>query len=148
MPRTDKPEDRGGRRDDDEAGETTAAPAGGRMQRWLGRWIEIAQRRSLIIIAVCAVLGALLLGFTAANLSVDTDTANMQSAKLPWRQAGAQLDRLFPQQSHELTVVIDADTPERAGDAQRKLVDALKAKPDLFVAVFALDADHFFSSNG
>lgn len=136
-----------GERPEDEA--TPKAGAGaGRAQIWLGRWIDIAQQRALIIVAACAVLGALMMGYTAANLSVDTNTANMLSAKLPWRQASAQLDQLFPQQSHELTVVIDADTPERAADAQFKLVAALRNKPDLFPDVFALDADPFFRRNG
>lgn len=149
MARSDKQDGRG--EDRDAADAPAAVPKvglGERAQQWLGRWIDIAQRRAIIIVAVCAVLGALMMAYTAANLTVDTDTANMLSAKLPWRQAGAELDRLFPQQSHELTVVIDGDTPERAAEAQLKLVAALKANPDLYVDVFALDADPFFRRNG
>jgi hypothetical protein len=130
------------------------APAAGKptladhAERLLGAWIDLVQRRAMIVLAVAGVLGVGFAVFTATHLSVDTNTANMLSAKLPWRKSGIEMDRLFPTQTHELAVVIDGDTPERAAAAQHLLVDKLRAQPELFVNVFAPETEPYFRHSG
>lgn len=112
------------------------------------RWVGGVQRRAMTVLLLAALLGVGLAWFAAGHLSIDTNTANMISAQLPWRRAGAELDRLFPQQSHTLAIVIDGQTPEAAAAAQTALVERLKADPKLYPDVFALETEPFFRHNG
>ena len=67
-------------------------------------------------------------GFYASrHLGVNTDTDQMFSASLPWRQRAMALDRAFPQFQGLLVAVIDAKVPEEAEVTARDLTRALAA---------------------
>ena len=117
-----------------------------RLSRALGQWVRWMQRRPRTIVLIAAIVVAALLRYTGTHLSVDTDTANMLSPQLPWRQAERALGRLFP--NSPLLVVVEGDTPELADDAQRRLAQALTQHADLFQDVFAAETNAFFRRNG
>jgi hopanoid biosynthesis associated RND transporter like protein HpnN len=114
----------------------------------LGAWVRFVQRSAPVVAAITLLVVVAVAVYASGHLSVDTDSSDMLSKDLPWRRAGAELDRLFPQQSESLAVVIDADTPEHAETAQRELVDSLRAHPEQFNDVFAIDTEPFFRRNG
>lgn len=116
--------------------------------RGLMSWVLLTQRYALAIVLFALIAGAGLATFTVRNLSVDTDNRNMLSPELQWRKAEAELDRLFPKGSSGLVAVIDGDTPERAADAQRRLVAGLRAQPAIFGEVTALETEPYFQRNG
>lgn len=118
------------------------------MSRWAMAWVSAVQRHALWWVLAAAVSGIGLMVFAAGHLSIDTNTSNMISAKLPWRQADLKIDRLFPQQDHTLAVVIDGNTPEAAAAAQSALVARLKADPKVYTNVFALETEPYFRRNG
>lgn len=118
------------------------------MSRFLASWIDFAQRRAPWFVLVAVVLGVGLARYTAGNLSVDTDTRNLISAKLPWRQAEIELDKQFPTLENTLVVVIDGGTPEQLDAAQAALVERLRARPDLYDEVFAIETEPYFRKNG
>jgi hypothetical protein len=95
-----------------------------------------------------AVLTVLLGIYAAGHLSVDTDTNDLISADLPWRQREAELDNAFPQNVDVLAVVIDAATPDGAEDAAQALADRLLRTPELFRSVRRPDGGEFFQRNG
>src|SRR5690242_1967099 len=68
-------------------------------------------------------LGAVL--FTSENFAIHTDTSQLISSRLPWRQRELQLDAAFPQQVDTLLVVVDGATPELADDGASRLAAAL-----------------------
>ncbi len=118
------------------------------MAALLGAWVGLVQRGALAVVAI-AVAGVVAVAvYTAGHLSVDTDSSNMLSKDLPWRRVDSELDRLFPQQSQDLAIVIDGDTPERTEAVQRELVQSLRAHPERFNDVFAIDTEPFFRRNG
>ena len=118
------------------------------MNQWIAAWVSMVQRYALWLVLASVVTGAGMVVFTVGHLGIDTNTSNMISSKLPWRQADAEMDRLFPQQASTLAVVIDGDTPEAAAAAQRVLEARLKADPKLYPYVFVLQTEPFFRHNG
>ncbi|MBL6752611.1 MAG: MMPL family transporter [Nevskia sp.] len=117
-------------------------------RRALHAWMAYVQRHAARVAVAALLLSVGLGAFTATHLSVDTDTENMLSAQLPWRQAEHEMDRLFPTLDPGLVLVIDGATPELADDAQRRAVAALKARPELFKQVFAAETEPFFRRSG
>jgi hypothetical protein len=79
---------------------------------------------------------------------MDTDTANMISPHLPWRQQSAHLASLFPQNSGLLVIVVDGKTPELADQATTTLFTKLKDRPDLFNSIRRPDGGAFFNRYG
>ncbi|HEU0197107.1 MAG TPA: MMPL family transporter [Nevskiaceae bacterium] len=118
------------------------------LARWLVKWIGWIQRYAWMVIILALVGGAGMAYYISGHLSVDTNTSDMISNKLPWKMALHKINRLFPQQSKTLAIVIDGDTPGDASRAQRALVARLKQQPKLFPYVFALDTEPFFRKNG
>ena len=117
-----------------------------RISAALGRWVGRMQSSALWVVLLAAIAGVGLVRYTATHLSVDTDTGNMLSPQLEWRKAERELSRLFP--NSPLVVVVDGDSPELADDAQRRLVERLRAQHDLFPEVFAAETEPFFRRNG
>jgi hopanoid biosynthesis associated RND transporter like protein HpnN len=118
------------------------------LQRLVLGWVEFVQRRAIWVLALAALLAVGLVHYTAGHLAVNTNTEDMLSASLPWRQAEARLDRAFPQLSDVLVAVIDADTPDAAARAQRRLVARLKTQPKFFASVFAPETEPYFQREG
>src|SRR3981081_587213 len=67
-------------------------------------------------------------GFYASrHLGVNTDTDQMFSASLPWRQRAMALDRAFPQSQDLLVAVVDAHGREEAAGTGRDFTRARAA---------------------
>lgn len=84
---------------------------------------------------------------TVDKFQIDTETANLFSSSLPWRQNEIRLYKEFPETVDLIVAVIDADTPEKADDAARRLRDSLIGKP-LIQRVWQPDDNAFFRKNG
>jgi len=82
-------------------------------------------RRPVLTFAVALVITIGACVFTYENFAIHTDTSQLISSRLPWRQRELQLDAAFPQQVNTLLVVVDAETPELADDGAKRLVAAL-----------------------
>src|SRR5262245_58507838 len=100
----------------------------------------------VILAAVIASAGAA--EYARRHFAIDTDTSQLISAALPWRQRELQLDAAFPHRTDTIVVVVDGLTPELADGSARALAEALGEKPDLFRAVRRPDAGAFFDQNG
>jgi len=86
--------------------------------------------------------------YLAQNFAIDTNSDELLSKSLPWRQQEIRLDRDFPQRADQIVAVIDAATPEEAEAAARRLVDRLTPRSDLFRSVRWPEGDPFFAQNG
>ena len=60
---------------------------------------------------------------------MSTDTADMLSRDLPWRQLDIEYEKLFPQFMDNVLVVIEAETPDQASDSAKEIYTALSANP-------------------
>jgi uncharacterized protein len=110
--------------------------------------VEFSRRHAHAVVTVCLVLTILFGWYMATHLGIDASTDHLIDPRLPWRQAEAQMDRLFPQNENTLVIVIDGATPELADDAAARLAAQLAARPDMFPSVRRPDASEFFRRNG
>ncbi len=118
------------------------------MEKRLGRaiawWVQMVAHARLWVLGIFVVLTAVSLSYTVNNLQINTDLADMLSAKLPFRQTYETYKRAFPQHIDNVVVVIEAETPELAREATKKLVRHLKAKDSLFKTIHDPSTNDFF----
>ena len=116
--------------------------------RILGGWVYLTHRYALAVVLFASVTSAALLYYTANNLGINTDTAEMLSETLPFRRNYKAFKNAFPQYDDALLIVIDADTPELAQDASKALAAQLENRRDLFSLVYLPGGDRFFQKYG
>ncbi len=115
---------------------------------WLGRWVAcvIAWPR---LTTLASVLATVLAGWYAAgHLGVNTDTTNMISPALAWRQNFNEYREAFPARDRNLLIVIDAGTPARADAFAAKMLAELRREPDLYRSILLQGEGEFFERNG
>src|SRR5215470_3180108 len=100
----------------------------------------------VIIAAAIGMVGAI--EYTRQNFAIDTNTSQLISSDLPWRQRELQLDAAFPQRTETIVVVIDGSTPEIADTSARALATRLAQWPQLFQSIRQPDGGPFFDRNG
>jgi hopanoid biosynthesis associated RND transporter like protein HpnN len=116
--------------------------------RAIARLVEASTRAALAVVAICVAGGIVLGSYAATHLNIDTDTNDLISSDLPWRQREAEFDRAFPQNVDLLAIVIDAVTPGQAEDAATYLTRWLRDRPQLYKTVRRPDGGEFFTRNG
>jgi len=100
----------------------------------------------VVVVAAVATVGAA--DYARENFAISTDTGQLISSRLPWRQREIQFDAAFPQQSDTIVIVLDGATPELADSASRALAQALANRPEHIQSVRQSDAGPFFERNG
>ncbi|MGH6827316.1 MAG: MMPL family transporter [Rhizomicrobium sp.] len=100
-------------------------------------------------VTLAAFLLALAAGFyTATHFAMNSNSETLISANVSWRKRQLRFDRLFPQQSGLILVVIDGATPELAEAAASALEARLSRDKALFPDVERPDGGPFFNRNG
>jgi hopanoid biosynthesis associated RND transporter like protein HpnN len=97
-----------------------------------------------VILVVCTIAGV----YAADTLSINTDTNALFARNIPYLLNEDRFDRLFPDQTDQILIVIDAATLARAEDGADKLVAALSRRRDLFPAIQQPSGGPFFRRNG
>ena len=114
---------------------------------FLVRWVAAACRFAWLVVVFALVVTVSAGVFTAQNFSINTDTRDMISAEVPFRQNDDNFDAAFPQFDAQLVIVIDAWTPEDAANAATRLATALETRPDLFRHVRNPIGERFFKEH-
>ncbi len=112
---------------------------------WLPRLIF---RRASFILILSVVLTVVLTVYTVLNFKIDTDFTKMVSEKLPFRQELNRFHQGFPQLHDSLLLVINAETPEKAGTVRDLLLKRLQGQQEIFRSVFAPRGNAFIRKNG
>jgi predicted RND superfamily exporter protein len=100
------------------------------IERVVAKIVSAALRFPWLTIVLGLLLTAGAVAYVGANIAITTDTSQLISPDLDWRQRERQFDAAFPQHTDTINVVIDGITPEIAEKAARDLSTALsKAKP-------------------
>jgi hopanoid biosynthesis associated RND transporter like protein HpnN len=113
-----------------------------------GRIVAASASHPLMVLLLVTLLTAASLVYTARHFAMTTDTAELISTKLQWRQRELAFEAAFPQLQKLVIVVIDGATPELADAAAARLTAALAGKPNLFQSVRRPDGGSFFDHNG
>jgi uncharacterized protein len=117
-------------------------------QRLFLGWIEFSYRHAAWILLTLLLLAVIATGYTARNLGIYTDTADMLSEDLPFRVNLARFNESFPQYDETLLLVLDAPTPEQAHQAATRLTAFLQAAPASSGEIYHLSGEEFFQING
>ncbi|MBO6950033.1 MAG: MMPL family transporter [Rhodospirillales bacterium] len=112
------------------------------------RWVDACQRRAPVLVVAVLLVSVLAATYLATHLRIDTDTEDMLSADLAFRQNAIKLDAAFPQLDDNLLVVVEAPNADAADDAVRRMVDAMRTMPDVFENVFSPETDPFLRKHG
>ena len=121
---------------------------GERVSQALASWVNVAHRFALWVVLLASIISVALLYYTANNLGINTDTAEMLSETLPFRRNYSAFKTAVPQYDDAMLVVIEADTPEAAQDASTALAAQLQQRTDLFLLVYLPGSDSFFEKHG
>ena len=110
--------------------------------------VAFSADRALLTVALAALLAVVAAVFAISSFSLTSDTGQLISSKLPWRQQEAAFNRLFHPEGDQIVAVIDGATPELAEQAAANLTAKLKGRPDLFRFVSRPDAGPYFAREG
>jgi hypothetical protein len=110
--------------------------------------VEFVLRWPKAVVVAGLLCGGLSIQYAAGNLGINTDTANMISAQLPWRQDYIRYRESFPIRDSNILILIDAASPQQADDFASALASALRRDPDRYSAVFLAGDGEFFERNG
>jgi hopanoid biosynthesis associated RND transporter like protein HpnN len=114
----------------------------------IGRTVAASARHPWVVLLLAGALTLAALVFTAKNFAMTTDTMQVISKRLDWRQRALAFDAAFPQLNNLTMVVVDGATPELADDAAKRLVAALKDRRDLFRTARWPSGGPFFEREG
>jgi hypothetical protein len=118
------------------------------LQRALVGLVDASRRHAWTVVLAGILLAAGSGFYASRHLGVNTDTDQMFSASLPWRQRAMALDRAFPQFQDLLVAVIDANVPEEAEETARDLTRALAADHADFTMVSRPGSSPYLSKEG
>ncbi|NJM92990.1 MAG: MMPL family transporter, partial [Rhodospirillaceae bacterium] len=118
------------------------------LERIVERSVAWAIDHAKLVIALSVVLTVAAAVYTARTLTMDTDTARMINAELPWKQQMAHINAAFPQNVGLLVVMVDGENPDTAENAAAALFAQMKERTDLFDTVRRADGGPFFDQYG
>lgn len=117
-------------------------------QRILIRLVD-ASRKHAWMVVLTGILLAMGAGvYASRHLGVNTDTDQMFSASLPWRQRQMAMEHAFPQFQGLLVAVIDANVPEEAEQTARDLTHALAPDHTHFSMISQPDSSPYLQKEG
>jgi len=97
-----------------------------------------------LLIILTVLLCTASLYYTAENLGVNTNTAEMLSPDLPFQKNRLRIEAEFPQDAAAIILVVDAPTPEQTSQAANLLAEKLNTQKDSFSSVYIPTENDFF----
>jgi len=117
------------------------------LNKLLSWWVGGACRKTHWVLIIAILLSAGAFEYTTHHLGFNTNTNDMLASDLPFRQTYHHFEQGFPQYTHNILVVIDADSPEKARDAAKRLATQLEKQPRRFLSVYLPRANAFMESH-
>ncbi|MCK5120465.1 MAG: MMPL family transporter [Methylococcales bacterium] len=121
------------------------APSSSVINRFICWWGALVLRFPWLLILLTVLLSAASLHYTANNLGVNTNTAEMLSPDLPFQKNRLRIESEFPKDAGVIILVVDALTPEETSQVANVLTDKLSVQTDSFSSVYIPTENDFFS---
>ena len=112
------------------------------------KWVSFVRSAAVAVLLVVFALAFFAMRYTVDNLSMNTDTEDMLSEELVWRKLDQEYEKRFPQYDNNILIVVEAATPDQAGDAAALLYQRLKPEQALFEFVYYPNALSVFRESG
>lgn len=122
-------------------------PAASMFDRTIARIVAFCVRWRWPVLGIAMLLTAGSIWLTIEKFSINTDTATLIDARVPWRANEIAFDAAFPQRTGLIVAVVEAETAERAEDVAAGLVAALRDEPSIR-SLRRPDAGPFFDRQG
>src|SRR5690242_16610772 len=87
--------------------------------------VRFSTRHAWFVILAFLCVAILSITYFASHFAITTDSNQLLSSSLPWRQQERTLDGAFPWRIDQVIAVIDATTPEAAEEAANTLTEDL-----------------------
>lgn len=116
--------------------------------RLLSLWGEWSLKHPFIVVALTILFSYLAADYTASNLEVNTDTAELVAPEAPFQQNRRKYEDQFPQELRTLLLVVKSETPELTRSATKRLERLLRADKAHFESVYLPESNTFFEKNG
>src|SRR6516225_11765042 len=110
--------------------------------------VKVCCRFAWLVVAAFFGLAGFAAHYAATHFARSTDSSQLISTRLPWRQRELAIDKAFPQRTDLIVVVVDATTPERADAAADALATALQRRPEYFQFVRRPEASPILQQSG
>ncbi|WP_020177149.1 MMPL family transporter [Methyloferula stellata] len=110
--------------------------------------VHASSHHAKLVLLLGVLLSVAAAWYAGNHFQITTDTNEFISASLPWRQRLAAFDKLFPQLTDNIVVVIDGKSPELAEAAAAQIAEKMRGKPDLYSSVERPDGGPYFNKNG
>jgi hopanoid biosynthesis associated RND transporter like protein HpnN len=114
----------------------------------LARLVDGSRRWAWAVLAAAVLVTAASSYFISTSFAIDTNTGDLLARDLPFRRLSAEFNRVFPQLSNNIVVVIDGQSAGLVRETARKLAHRLKRQPKHFRAVYRPGGGKFFVKNG
>ena len=114
----------------------------------IARLVTLSVRQAGAVVALGIVLAALAGWYAAGHFKMTTDTEQLISDKLPWRQTGIAFEKAFPQLADSTIAVVDGKTPELAERGAATLFAKLMMRKDVILTVDRPDGGPFWDREG
>src|SRR5262245_49325905 len=112
------------------------------------RLVQLSSRYAWPVIVGVLLAAIVCASYFTRHVVITTDTNQLMSSSLPWRQQERAIDLAFPQRVSRIVVVIDAPTPEAAVNAADALVNELSPRSDVIRSISRFQGGEFFERNG
>jgi uncharacterized protein len=112
------------------------------------RLVQLSSRYAWPTILSFLLLAVVSADYFTRHFAIVTDSKELLSSSLPWRQQERMLHNAFPERIDQIIAVIDASTPEAADDAADALVNGLASRSDVIRSVSRPDGGEFFERDG
>src|SRR5262249_33658421 len=113
------------------------------------RLVQLSSRYAWPTILSFLFLAVVSATYFTRHFAIITDSKELLSSSLPWRQQERMLHNAFPQRIDQIIAVIDASTPEAADDAAADaLVRGLASRSAVIRSVSRPDGGEFFERDG
>lgn len=109
--------------------------------------IKLCTRWPWLVVALAILVTAVSTHYSVRHFAMNTDISRLISSELPWRQRELAVDALFPQ-FDTIAIVVQAPTPELAGQATAALARQLETRRDLFRSIAVPGGGEFFARHG
>ena len=114
----------------------------------LGGLVALSIRHAWLTLVLALAAAAVAGAYGVTHFKMSTDTEQLISDKLTWRQNGIAFAKAFPEQGDSIVAVVDGQTPELAESAAQTLADKLAQRKDWILSVDRPDGGPFWNQEG
>ncbi len=117
------------------------------ISRLIDHWVELVQRLRFVVIALALAICGYSIYFIINHIGMSTDTKDMLSEDLSWRQLDIEYERVFTETLDNVVIVVEASTPDAARASALTLYQALLTDPVLLNDIYYPAALPFFQQS-